>query len=188
MYTLAKSEGGGKKFTIKFAFPREFHSRFFNGFLPGFSPVARSHFMFNFICYLILQRRCCIMERKGILEFIKKCLSDPNYNTIIFGNPKIVAIMKRVLRIINTSLYVKDINKRAQSEPSWHQLRFRLLYLSKNTMSHADIAERTEVDRINKYVDNYNETALNIIDVESMKNINYAILLQEYFKSEYVGW
>ena len=124
------------------------------------------------------------MKRKGILQFIKNCLADPNYNRIISDNLVVVALMKTILSDIHK--HYGFIDRESKNKYSCHQLRFELLYMVSNNNTFDDIAEETYLKdgkKVQKHAKNYNNLALKTIEEEANCNNDYALLLSEYKKS-----
>lgn len=123
------------------------------------------------------------MERKGILQFMRNCLSDPNYNKIISSNKRLIKLIKNLFSHFYIHYGLKDIEENGRCK---HQLRFTLLYLEKNKMTFTEIADETLLnvteDTFKHHVKKYNQTILKFITAESYVDANYAILLEEYFK------
>ncbi len=125
------------------------------------------------------------MERKGILEFMRKCLSNKDYNKKVSGESEITKLIENLFTDLHKHYGFKDIEGAGKCK---HQLRFELLYMRRNAMSFSEIAEETmsdvQNDTFKHHVRNYNKTALQYITEESNVNADYALLLSEYQKSE----
>ena len=124
------------------------------------------------------------MRRKGILEFIKRCLIDAEYNKKISNNARVIRIMKKLRKDLYVHYTFLDIEKGGKR--CHHRLRFYLLYMDKNNPSFEEVANETyvDIDTIKYYYRLYNKTVLKFVIEESNVNPDYAFLLREYRKSE----
>jgi len=126
-------------------------------------------------------------ERKGILEFMKNCLNDCNYNIIISDNKRVMALIKKLFEFLPLHYTFRDIENRKKKRGSHHHIRFDLLYIDKSNMSLFEVAHETHVQfesgALKKHVKEYNDVNLQYIKDESVFNADYAILLNEYLKS-----
>ncbi len=129
------------------------------------------------------------MERKGILQFAKACLTNPDYYKTLSGNLRAIKLLEDLLLGLYRHYGFCDIEKGTR-----HQMRFSLLYLDftggaeKNDvrqMTFEEIAEETfiGVDGLKKCVKRYNRTALAYMTEESRVDTDYAFILQKFKES-----
>lgn len=120
------------------------------------------------------------MDRKGILEFMKKCLNNSNFNNEIARNKRVVTLIKNFMSDLDKHYRFLDIEKESN-----HQRRFYLLYIEKNKMTFEDISEATfiSLNKFKQYVRLYNYTALAYVSKESKNNSDFYFLLKQYEKT-----
>ena len=126
------------------------------------------------------------MERTGILQFMKNCLDNLDYNREISDNLSLMAAMESFLLDLHKHYGFTDTEKRIRGHSSHHQLRFSLLYIEKNDMSYDEIAEETFVNSIEAfkyYVRFCNQVALETVIEDSYDISDYKVLLKEYEKN-----
>ena len=121
------------------------------------------------------------MRRRGILEFMKKCITDPAYDTSVSGNARLIELIKKLLHYFFIHYGLKDIEENGKHK---HQLWFYLLYLDDNTMSFDDISGETladiSFDTFRHHVRNYNRTMIEYLREESNLDPDMALLLSAY--------
>jgi len=120
------------------------------------------------------------MERKGILQFIKNCLNDPNYNKKISDNLAVTVLMAALRSDMYKHYEILDDEKYA-----CHERRFFLLYIDDNGLTFEDMEKETFIGErgFKRWVRFYNKTALKIVMRKSILNPDYLFLLNEYGKS-----
>ena len=118
-------------------------------------------------------------KRKGVLEFIKKYLSDVVRNKEI-SDRCVTNLMKSLLSDFYKHYELADIEK-----CGGHKVRFYLLYIDKNDLTFEDMSIATHIclTGFTKWVRFYNETALKYIKEKSKNNPDYGLILNEYQNS-----
>jgi hypothetical protein len=120
-------------------------------------------------------------KRKGILEFMKRCLRNPDYDKEIANDTKTIKSMKELILTLHGHYGFVDIEKRQHN----HQLSFFLLYINDDDLTFEEIAEKIFVgmNGLKKRIRSYNKTALDFITAESMEKTEYIFLLERYKRS-----
>ena len=119
-------------------------------------------------------------QRKGILQFLKNCLSDLNYNKEIGGRKHARVLTKEIISDYFKHCIYMDIGKFCN-----HEERFRLLYIERNDFTFSKMAEHTNSGEqsFKTWVRKYNQEVLYFVERESKTNPHYAFILSEYLKS-----
>jgi len=131
------------------------------------------------------QNKKGISERKGILQFMKNCIDDPDYNKAVSGNKRVMSLIEKLFDYLDFYYDFKDFDE--INKDNKHHKRFEFLYRKKSDMTFFEISEEmslsTESDTFKYHVRNYNYAVFRYIRQKSKADPDYAFLLNEYCKS-----